>query len=72
MATSKLETRVATLEAELARLKDKIAAIENPSQPWWEKITETFVADPIYDEAMKLGRQYRKSQKPKSIKLRKG
>ncbi|MEW6129994.1 MAG: hypothetical protein AB1757_23365 [Acidobacteriota bacterium] len=71
MASSKLESRVAILEAELTRLKNKIETIERPAQPWWEKIAGTFADDPIYDEAMKMGRQYRKSQKPKSTKLRK-
>ncbi len=72
MATSKLETRVTTLEAELARLKNKIEAFEKSSQPWWEQIAGTFADDPIYEEAMKLGRQYRKSQRPKPAKLKQG
>jgi hypothetical protein len=55
-----LEDRVALLEAEVARLKNKI---ENDSQskPWWEKIVGSFADNPAYDEAMKLGREYRES-----------
>lgn len=30
--------------------------------PWWEKITGTFKDDPEYDEAMRLGAEYRRSQ----------
>ena len=56
-----LEERVAFLEAEVERLKVKI---DSPlsSQPWWEKIAGTFSEDSAYDEAMKLGREYRESQ----------
>jgi hypothetical protein len=53
-----LEDRVALLEAEVARLRSKI---EN-QQPWWEKIAGTFADNPAYDEAMRLGREYRESR----------
>lgn len=55
-----LEERVAYLEAEVALLKNKV---ENDlsSKPWWEKIAGTFSDNSAYDEAMKLGREYRNS-----------
>jgi hypothetical protein len=53
-----LEDRVALLETEVARLKNKI---ETESQPWWEKIAGAFAENPAYDEAMRLGREYRES-----------
>jgi len=65
MAVSKLEMRVAALEAEVARLKRKVEAAPEPEKPWWEKIWGTFANDPIYDEAMELGRKYRESLRPK-------
>ena len=34
------------------------------SQPWWEKIIGTVSDDSAYDEAMKLGREYRDSFRP--------
>jgi hypothetical protein len=55
-----LEDRVALLEAEVARLKSKIGN-QSPSQPWWEKITGAFADNPAYDEAMRLGQEYRES-----------
>jgi hypothetical protein len=55
-----LEERVALLEAEVARLKNKIGT-ESPPQPWWEKIAGAFAENPAYDEAMRLGREYRES-----------
>jgi hypothetical protein len=63
MAVKELELRVAALEAEMERLKAQ-------NQPWWEKISGTFDDDPIYDEAMALGRAYRESLRPKTAKRR--
>jgi hypothetical protein len=39
---------------------DKISS----TVPWWERIAGTFNNDPIYRQAMKLGQQFRKAQKP--------
>lgn len=60
-----LEERVALLEAEVERPKHKI---ENSSlsQPWWNKIAGTFSNNPAYDEAMRLGQEYRTSLRPHS------
>lgn len=55
-----LEERVAYLEAEVAQLKDKV---ENDlsHKPWWEQIVGAFADNSTYDEAMRLGREYRDS-----------
>lgn len=66
MATS-LEERVATLEAEVQRLKDERAGA-NPSTPWWELIRGTFRNDPAYVEAMRLGREWRESEEPETYR----
>lgn len=55
-----LEERVAHLEAEVARLKNKIEN-DSSSRPWWEQIAGTFFNNSAYDEAMRLGREYRDS-----------
>ena len=62
---SELEQRVSDLEAEMDQLKRKMDQLSNAT-PWWEQITGTFEDDPIYDEAMKRGRQYRESLRPKA------
>lgn len=54
------------LEAEIASLKKKVQRlekIEGLDTPWWEKIAGKFADDPIYDEAMRLGREYRLAQR---------
>ena len=63
MTPAQLEKRVAVLEAELAKLKRKVEGAD-ASHPWWERIAGTFENDPIYEKAMKLGQQYRRSQRP--------
>jgi hypothetical protein len=76
MAVSKLEIRIAVLEAELqkrvtlletevARLKRKLPSASGLETPWWEKIWGTFANDPAHEEAMALGRKYRESLRPK-------
>ena len=67
---SELEQRVSDLEAEMDRLKRKLDQLES-AESWWEQIMGTFEDDPIYDEAMKRGRQYRESLRPKASTHRK-
>ena len=63
MSNATLEERVAMLEAEVARIR----ARENERYsaectPWWEKRFGAFKDDPGYDEIVRLGAEYRKSQ----------
>ncbi len=63
MATTEIEIRVSALESEIATLKEKLAKIEKPTTIWWQKISGTFADDADYEEAMRLGREYRMAQK---------
>jgi hypothetical protein len=71
MATASLEDRVRSLELEVAQLKSKVEERSGPAAPWWERIVGTFAGDPLYLEAMRLGREYRESLRPKPRKRRK-
>jgi hypothetical protein len=62
MAPLSLEERVAALEVEVTRLKQEHETATNTNKAWWEKIRGTFKNDPAYEEAMRLGREWREAQ----------
>ena len=61
MSETKIEERLAALEREVADLKRKLPSTEPVVKPWWEITAGIFADDPAFEEAMELGRQYRKS-----------
>jgi hypothetical protein len=62
---SSLDERVATLEREVASLQRRVRAGEcSAESPWWERIFGSFADDPDFDEATRLGREYRESLRP--------
>jgi hypothetical protein len=69
MTRRKLEDRVAALEAEVAKLKAILQGTHGTADPW-EKLWGAFANDPVYEEAMRLGREYRESLRPKPRKRR--
>jgi hypothetical protein len=71
MAKTKLEERVAALEAEVAKLKAMVQNGKASADPWTEHVWGAFANDPVYEEAMRLGREYRESLRPKARKPRK-
>lgn len=62
MSTAELETRLKTLESEMALLKTHITRNVAPATVWWDAIAGTFKGDAAHEEAMRLGREYRQSQ----------
>jgi hypothetical protein len=56
-----LETRVATLETELAQMKEILVKSLQNKEPWWVKVAGSFENDPTFDEAVRLGQEWRKS-----------
>lgn len=66
MATpTELEDRVASLEEEVARLKQKIDD-SGAKQSWIERLSGTFKDDHGFEEIVKLGAEIRKSQRPET------
>ena len=63
MGKENLEKRMAELEREMAALRKKVEALTG-TKPWWERIAGTFQHDPVYERAMRLGRKYRRAQRP--------
>lgn len=64
MTNTELENRIKALEAEVALLKSKIEKKDDKAEvPWWKQHLGIFADDPAHEEAMRLGREYRESQK---------
>ncbi|PSB34840.1 hypothetical protein [Chlorogloea sp. CCALA 695] len=59
--SSHIELRVATLETELAQMKQMLSVIVEKKDPWWLKVAGSFENDPTFDEAIRLGQEWRKS-----------
>ena len=69
MSTPSVEQRLAALEAEVARIKAQIEG--KPKGDWVEAISGTFANDPLYEKAMRYGREWRESFRPKPKKQKK-
>jgi hypothetical protein len=52
-------------------LKEKVDEAAKPKGPDWRHILGIFANDPAFEEAMRLGREYRESLRPKPSKRRK-
>ena len=63
MTSTEIETKFKALENELNLLKSKFEKIEKKEEPWWKERMGTFADDPAHEEAMRLGREYRLSQR---------
>ncbi len=72
MPARTLEERVVDLEVNMARL---LGDTEKPEQErWWHRHFGVFQDDPTFDEATRLGKEYRKAQpnaadNPEAIEL---
>lgn len=66
MTNAQIIKRLRALEAEVEQLKREHAQRRPAQKPWWEQIAGTFENDPFYEKAMRLGREYRESQRPKA------
>lgn len=69
MVSGSLEQRVAALEEELLRLKQML--VQKKEVSWVEMWAGAFLNDPYYEKAMKYGRQYRESLRPRKAGKRK-
>ena len=61
MTAAQVESRLTALEREVVRLKAQIAKAPNTNN-WVEEIAGTFANDPIFEEAVRLGRKWRERE----------
>lgn len=65
MTTETLEDRLAVVENELLQVKRRLAAEgTQPAVAGWEKMFGIFAESEGFDEAVRLGREYREAQRP--------
>ena len=63
MATRTLAQRMTVLERELARLKQQVQeSKQQDTNPRLQQIVGVFKGDPLFDEAERIGREWRDSQ----------
>ncbi len=63
MPVRTLEDRVATVEQELERLKLRLdTETVAPAPVGWEQVYGIFADDPLFEEAVRLGREWRDAQ----------
>ena len=61
MSTKTLEQRLSAVETAIAELKQQNSS---QSASWLEQITGSFKDDPIFDEVLAYGREFRNSDRP--------
>ena len=57
MSVTELSKRVKALEAEVASLKQLVVASQHKN---WQATLGMFANDPVFDEIVRLGKEYRK------------
>ena len=68
MSVAEIEQRIATLERKVEQLVERH---EPRPRRWWVDDAGRFKDDPVFDEIVRLGRQYRDSLRPKKRRKRK-
>jgi hypothetical protein len=71
MTIADLEARLTSLEKAIAQLQDQVNKALAPSGPWWKTEAGRFANDPVFDEIIRLGREYRESLHPDRRKKKK-
>lgn len=64
MKLAELERRLAALEKSVALLEERLTKALPEKGPWWVTEAGRFANDPVFDEIVRLGREYRESLHP--------
>lgn len=63
MTRAEMERRLIEVEAAVERLANQRTA-PDPTRPWWREDAGRFADDPVFEEIVRLGREYRESLRP--------
>ena len=64
MTLAELEKRLTALEQTVAQLLNKEMPSPQTQRHWWHDDAGRFANDPVFDEIVRLGREYRESLHP--------
>jgi hypothetical protein len=62
MTTAQIEKRLTAVEEELAALKAALMSAPRRPDNWVEDMAGTFAGDPLFEEAVRLGRKWREAE----------
>jgi len=64
MASTSVESRLTALEKELAQIKQQLQSNKiDATIPWWQQISGVFKDSPEFEEAVRLGKEWREAQR---------
>jgi hypothetical protein len=64
MTVADLEKRLSALEKKVEELQARVLPSPAAQRNWWRDDAGRFADDPVFDEIVRLGRQYRESLHP--------
>ena len=70
MTLAQVKKRLDELERAVNDLKNKVDAGDPLKKPWWEAEVGRFKDDPMFEEAVAMGRKWRESFRPKRRKVK--
>ncbi len=72
MTITELEQRLLSLEQAVQHLQKEPGAKDRSARRWWVEQAGRFADDPVFEEIVRLGREYRQSLRPKNTKGKHG
>lgn len=62
VTSTEIEERIASLENDVLQLKLAARYSRLPRKRWWHELKGKYADNPDFEEAMRLGREFRESQ----------
>jgi hypothetical protein len=71
MSPAEMQKRLEALERTVRKLESQMAQSGNGQRRWWVEDAGRFADDPLFDEIVRLGQEYRESLRPAKRNLEK-